>query len=104
MHGKKLVLAPLAAGIFAAATFLARSDHTPQPDATPPPPPVGSWRAIGTLHPRIAPDGKDAVFSFHGGIWRVPVEGGVARRLAAGPGYAVEPCWSPDGRRFAFLQ
>jgi hypothetical protein len=30
--------------------------------------------------------------------------GGVMRRLAAGPGFAVEPCWSPDGRWIAFLQ
>ena len=61
-------------------------------------------RAIGAMQPRLSPDGKDIVFSYHGSIWRMPAEGGVMRRLAGGAGLAVEPCWSPGGKRIAFLQ
>ena len=51
-----------------------------------------------------SPDGKDIVFSYQG---QILAGGGGGRRHAAaggGPGYAVEPCWSPDGQRIAFLQ
>lgn len=64
----------------------------------------GPWRAIGAVHPRLSPDGQDVVFSYHGGIWRLALAGGTMRRLAAGVGFAVEPCWSPDGKRIAYLQ
>jgi hypothetical protein len=61
-------------------------------------------RGVGALHPRLAPDGKTVVFCYQGSIWRVPAEGGTMRRLAAVPGFALEPCWSPDGKKVAFLQ
>lgn len=70
------------------------------PDAKELPP----LRAIGAMQPRVSPDGKDIVFSYQGAIWRVPTEGGVMRRLASDPGFAVEPCWSADGKQIAFLQ
>src|SRR4029077_11080851 len=36
--------------------------------------------------------------------WTLPVDGGTMKRLAAGPGFAFEPCWSPDGQRVAFIR
>ncbi|TMQ32556.1 MAG: hypothetical protein E6K70_17905, partial [Planctomycetota bacterium] len=60
--------------------------------------------AIGTVHPQISPSGKAVVVSYQGSIWRLPAEGGTIKRLAAGAGFALQPCWSPDERRVAFLQ
>jgi Tol biopolymer transport system component len=34
----------------------------------------------------------------------MPIKGGTMKRLAAGPGFAFEPCWSPDGKYVAFFQ
>src|SRR5205807_150604 len=36
-------------------------------------------------------------------IWIVGVEGGTPRRFTAGPRRDIEPRWSPDGTRLAFL-
>jgi TolB protein len=78
---------------------------TKNPPATAPQkPPVVGLRAFGAVHPRLSPSGKDVVFSYHGSIWRMPIKGGTMKRLASGPGFAFEPCWSPDGRRVAFFQ
>ena len=44
----------------------------------------------------------DIVFSYAGQLYTVPVAGGVARRLTDGPGYAVFPKFSADGKLLAF--
>ena len=36
-------------------------------------------------------------------LWTVPVDGGLARRLTAGLGAAVNPLLSPDGKHIAFI-
>jgi tricorn protease len=49
-----------------------------------------------------ATDGRQVVFSYADQLYSVGLEGGLARRLTNGPGYAVFPRFSPDGRELAF--
>ena len=42
------------------------------------------------------------VFTSEDDLWEVPLDGGAARRLTAGRGSALYPCYSPDGRQLAF--
>ncbi len=41
-------------------------------------------------------------FSYAGQLYTAPVAGGVARRLTDGPGYAIFPRYSADGKQLAF--
>ncbi len=49
-----------------------------------------------------ATDGRQIVFSHADQLYTVGRDGGVARRLTDGPGYAVFPHFSPDGKELAF--
>ena len=49
-----------------------------------------------------ATNGKAIVFFYAGQLYTVPAEGGTARRLTNGPGYAVFPRFSHDGTQLAF--
>jgi len=49
-----------------------------------------------------ATDGQSIVFSYAGQLYTVPAEGGTARRLTDGPGYAIFPRFSADGAQLAF--
>src|SRR5215510_2812814 len=63
--------------------------------------------------PRISPDGRRVAFAvtvlseerdeYLSNIWVVDTAGGEPRRFTAGPRRDVEPRWSPDGTRLAFL-
>ena len=82
----KLVLA------FAGLALLARpllSEPSPSPDDT-------------RLLRFPATNGRQIVFSYADQLYTVGIEGGVARRLTNGPGYAVFPRFSPDGKELAF--
>jgi tricorn protease len=49
-----------------------------------------------------ATNGKQVVFSYADQLYTVGLDGGVARRLTNGPGYAIFPRFSPDGTQLAF--
>lgn len=51
----------------------------------------------------VSPDGTKIVFDMLGDIYELPIEGGVARRLAGGLSLDTQPVWSPDGRSILFL-
>src|SRR6476646_2248806 len=45
---------------------------------------------------------NQVVFTSEDDLWEVPLDGGGARRLTAGRGSALYPCFSLDGRQLAF--
>src|SRR5262245_19894355 len=49
-----------------------------------------------------ATNGTQIVFSYAGQLYTVGMEGGTARRLTDGPGYAIFPRFSADGKQLAF--
>ena len=53
-------------------------------------------------YPAISPDGRQIAFSFRGGLYLVPAEGGAARLLVANGRRSHSPVWSPDSRQIAF--
>jgi len=74
--------------------------------ATAAPEPAAAPLQVGTGESRIlrfpATDGRQIVFSYADQLYSVPVDGGVARRMTSGPGYAIFPRFSPDGKQLAF--
>src|SRR2546428_8910722 len=63
--------------------------------------------------PQLSPDGRRIAFAvtslseerdeYLANIWIVALAGGAARGFTAGPRRDIEPRWSPDGARLAFL-
>jgi tricorn protease len=77
---------------FAVIALLAsplRSETAPSPDDT-------------RLLRFPATNGRQIVFSYADQLYTVGMDGGIARRLTSGPGYAVFPRFSPDGKELAF--
>ncbi len=60
-------------------------------------------RAFGGIQPRVSPDGKWVAVSYQGALCKMPAEGGTLTRLTSGEGWDVEPVWTPDSQRIAFL-
>ncbi len=57
------------------------------------------------LDPHVTPDGRHAVFSWHGDLWKAPLDGSPApaARLTVHPGRDWAPIPSPDGEQVLFL-
>ena len=59
---------------------------------------VGSWMSLD-----VSPDGRTIAFDLLGDLYTMPIEGGRATSLTRGMAVDVQPRFSPDGRRIAFI-
>jgi sugar lactone lactonase YvrE len=94
------MLAVVIAGTLAAAAVLTAGRGPEKPADAAPALPL----ALGTIHPRISPDGQTIALSYQGAIWTMAYGGGVLTRLTDGEGFDHEPAWSPDGNTIAFVR
>lgn len=58
----------------------------------------GTWMSLD-----LSPDGNTIVFDLLGDIFLIPVQGGQAQPLTAGMAWDMQPRFSPDGSRIAFI-
>ncbi|MEE8147923.1 MAG: hypothetical protein V3T24_09985, partial [Longimicrobiales bacterium] len=58
----------------------------------------GTWMNVD-----VSPDGRTIVFDLLGDIYTMPIEGGTATRIVAGSSFDMQPRFSPDGSRVAFI-
>jgi imidazolonepropionase-like amidohydrolase len=97
----------VASGVREPVPFTARVRQEIQDPVTPRKPDLGrigsSTRPRVINEPRLSPDGRTLVFGAAGYLWQQRLDGGSARRLFEGTAYELEPAFSPDGRRLAYL-
>ncbi len=53
-------------------------------------------------YPALSPDGQTIALTYHGDIWLVPSDGGVAHRLTVHEAEDIRPQFSPDGSMILF--
>ncbi|MEO5568560.1 MAG: amidohydrolase family protein [Gemmatimonadaceae bacterium] len=58
----------------------------------------GSWMSLS-----VSPDGRTILFDLLGDLYTMPLAGGKAKRIMGGNQMDVQPTWSPDGKRIAFV-
>jgi Tol biopolymer transport system component/imidazolonepropionase-like amidohydrolase len=58
----------------------------------------GTWISLD-----VSPDGQTIVFELLGDLYTIPVTGGEAKRITAGPAFDSQPRYSPDGKTIVFL-
>jgi hypothetical protein len=94
-----MLLACTSLGLVVTAALLSRSapERGDEPVTKP------ALLAIGALHARLTPAGDRVACSYQGAIWVMPAAGGVMKRLTTGDGFDIEPAWSPDGKRIAYI-
>jgi Tol biopolymer transport system component len=92
----------LGSGIVVVAVVAGRWAGT-APAPQPPAPGTAVPTSFGPIHPRLSRAGDKVVFSYQGALWWMPRQGGTAVRLTDGPGFDIEPAWSPDGARIAYI-
>ncbi|MCY4342746.1 MAG: amidohydrolase family protein [Gammaproteobacteria bacterium] len=51
----------------------------------------------------VAPSGDQLALEILGDLYLLPIEGGAAKAITHGMGYDVQPRFSPDGKRIAFV-
>lgn len=54
-------------------------------------------------NPNISPDGLQIAFSWRGDIWISSIEGGLAKQLTQNLAQDIQPKFSPDGSKVAFV-
>src|SRR5438093_724465 len=58
----------------------------------------GTWLSLD-----VSPDGRSIVFDLVGDLYTLPIEGGRATRITAGPAWDAAPRYSPDGKTIVFV-
>jgi len=59
---------------------------------------TGTWMSVDA-----SPDGKTLVFDLLGDLYALPIEGGEAKALTHGIAWEMQPRFSPDGKRIAYV-
>lgn len=60
--------------------------------------------AFGPIFPRLSDSSASIAFSYQGAIWRMGRDGGSMTRLTSGVGFDIEPAWSLDESRIAYIK
>ncbi len=58
----------------------------------------GTWMNVD-----VSPDGETIVFDLLGDIYTIPITGGAATRITSGPAFNIQPRFSPDGSKIAYI-
>jgi Tol biopolymer transport system component len=58
----------------------------------------GTWMSVD-----VSPDGRTIVFDMLGDLYTLPIGGGAAKSITTGLPHDMQPRFSPDGRRIAFV-
>jgi imidazolonepropionase-like amidohydrolase/Tol biopolymer transport system component len=59
---------------------------------------TGTWMGVD-----VSPDGRTLVFDLLGDLYTLPIEGGEAKALTHSIAWEMQPRFSPDGKRIAYL-